>query len=165
MSRVWCLVWCLENFFFSGRWTLLCAVTHRYRFHYCFSSLSSHLHLSSLFSRFCRQSFLLSLFSLCLRYPASRVWGHAFLLPSLVHLVFRLYSRRRHQWQRHTGDKLSHLCCWHGEFVSKWIQRVLRGTTCVSQWFANGHKDSVFYIRTITQRQWLRRLRACCGLM
>ena len=132
----------------SGLQILFSLVTQLYPFHYCFSSLASRLNLSSLVSRFSRLSFLVSLFSLCLLYLASVVWARASRLPFLVSLVFRLYSRSRHRRQRPTGDKLSHLCCWHGGFESKRIQRMFRGTSCVSQWFANGHEDSVFYIRT-----------------
>ena len=131
-------------------------------------------------SRLTRLSFLVFLLSVCFLHLTFVVRAHDTpprFLDTLVFgrirssriqsscLAFRLYSRSRHRRLKPTGDKLSHLCFFAWGSESKRIQLLLRSTSYVSQWFANCRADSVFYIRTTMQRHWLRRLRACCGLM
>ena len=91
-------------------------------------------------------------FSLCLSasHLASLFWAGASRLPFLVSLVFRLVFRSRHRRQKPTGDKLSHLCCWHAGFENRRMQRMFRSTSGECQWFANEYEDSVFISGPLT---------------
>ena len=66
---------------------------------------------------------------------------------------------------RPTGDKLSHLCCWHGALRVNGYNTCFVARHVSDSGFPYGRDASAFYIRTTMQRHWLRRLMACCGLM